>query len=118
MPAVTQQLRLTDTADVIRSVRWRGRDGTAYPLTSGRLVVRATEDEDDSVDPLIDVAATISGPLLELATVVIPKATIEAADFETLLNPAVWEFVITRTVDSRTLSALGGSAIWSRGVAR
>jgi hypothetical protein len=116
MPSIKeQQLRLTDSSDSYRAVSWKV-GGARVPLLSGRLVVRATEAEDDSVDPLIDIAADITD---DVATAVIPKAAIQAADFGAL-EPGqipVWEFVIVRD-DGLALSAIGGEVVWTRGVAR
>lgn len=115
MPLVTQQLRLTDSADVSRSIRWRDAAGDLYVLASVRLVVRATEDEEDDVAPLLDVAAVLSeGDTL--ATVTITKEQIAEANFTS--PTAVWEMVAERASDGYTISAVGGPVVWSRGVAR
>ncbi len=114
MPSViTQILRLTDTADTTKSARWRSAEQVGYTLTGGRLVIRATETEDDAVPALLDVAATLSDSNT-LATVVLTAAAITAA---TIPSTAVWEFVLTRS-DGRKMSVVGGQAVWSRGVAR
>lgn len=116
-PLVSQQLRLSDSHDAFRSVRWKDDLGNPYTLTSSRLVVRADENEADAVPPLLNVSATLSDSN-RLATVIITKAVIQAVTFPSTPFEGVWEMVVTRSIDGLTESILGGVALWTPGVAR
>lgn len=110
---VAETIHLKDSHDFYRSGRLVSDDGPDA-VDSGRFVIRSAEEADP---PLIEVAATLSGPPTHWATVVVPMAMIAAVDFEGLVEPAVWEFVVVRSDDGLVIPMGFGTVRWSKGTA-
>lgn len=105
-------LRAKTNEDFEISVRWTNKTGTPYPLSSGQMQVRTSPQAANP--PLLSATVTVDGDNWA-------KAVITSASMAALVDPPellVYDFVVTRTADSRKKILLEGDFMLLPGVTR
>lgn len=113
--AEQRNINVRNNADTFLTVRWLAQDGTPYQLSAVLAQIRPT---DSSATILATAVITLGAAPEHWATLRFRAVDIDAADFESLTDPAVWDCVLTRQVDGAKAVGLEGRVLWSRGVSR
>lgn len=114
---VYQELALRDNGDTDIDTRWTDDAGTPYALTSASGMVRVTEA---SGSVLVTASVILLGAPDHWARLTFRASDIAAATFEALDpdEPAWWDCLLIRSVDSKPLVPLAGRVSWNKGVTR
>ncbi len=114
-----QDLILRDNEDTVFECRWTDTDGVPYQITAAAAQVRLTQAAADP--PLLAATVTFLGAPDYWVRFIVPRASILAADFDSLYDPddpPFWDATLTRQLASLRLVPVHGRVQWNQGVSR